>query len=124
MEKIIEFTAEDAKNLAPTVSDREVRVLMEAYAGELAGRKWRWVDAMATRYRRLEGAGLATSVIVTDPLNGVCDRMIVEVFTDESRRKVKTGLACCAPDDDFDWRIGTAIAFARAMGEKVPIDLF
>ena len=124
MDKVIKFTAEDAKALAPTASDREVRVLMEAYAGELTGRRDRWVSEMVDRYFRLECAGRATSQVIADALTGVCDRMIVAVFKDDSRRKVKTGLSCCAPDDAFDWRIGTAIAFARAMGEKVPIDLF
>ena len=124
MEKIIEFTVEDAKALAPTVSDMELRVLAETYSNALARRREHWVSKMVNRYFRLEGAGLATSQIIADPLTGVCDRMIVVVFNDDSRRKVKSGLACCAPDDTFDWRIGTAIAFARAMGEKVPIDLF
>ena len=124
IEKSIKFTTEDAKALAPTVSDREVHVLMEAYAGELACRRDRWVDEMVDRYLELEGADLATSQITCTPHAATCDRMIVAVFTDDSRRKIKTGLACCAPDDDFDWRIGTAIAFARAMGEAVPIDLF
>lgn len=124
MEKIIEFTAEDAKALAPTVSDMELRVLVETYSNALACRREHWVSKMVNRYLRLEGAGLATSQIIADPLTGVCDRMIVAVLNNNSRRKVKTGLACCAPDDTFDWRIGTAIAFARAMGEKVPIDLF
>ena len=124
MEKIIEFTVEDAKALAPTVSDMELRVLAETYSNALARRREHWVSKMVNRYLRLEGAGLATSQIIADPLTGVCDRMIVVVFNDDSRRKVKSGLACCAPDDTFDWRIGTAIAFARAMGEKVPIDLF
>ena len=124
MMKSVAFTAQDAKALAPTVSDMEVRILTEVYSNELAGRRNRWMDEMMTRYRRLECEGLATSQVISNPYSGICDRMIVEVFTDDSRRKVKTGLACCAPNDTFDWRIGTAIAFARAMGEKVPIDLF
>lgn len=124
IEKSIEFTVEDAKALAPTVSDMELRVLTETYSNALTGRRDRWVSEMVDRYFRLECAGLATSQVIADALTGVCDRMIVAVFKDDSRRKVKTGLSCCAPDDAFDWRIGTAIAFARAMGEKVPIDLF
>lgn len=124
MMKSVVFTTEDAKALVPTASDMELRVLAEAYSNALAGRRDRWVDGMMTRYRRLECNGLAISQVISNPYSGICDRMIVEVFTDDSRRKVKTGLACCAPNDTFDWRIGTAIAFARAMGEKVPIDLF
>lgn len=124
IKKSVEFTAEDAKALAPAVSDMELRVLAETYSNALTGRRDRWVDEMMTRYLRLECAGLATSQIISNPLSGVCDRMIIAVFNDDSRRNVKTGLSCCAPDDAFDWRIGTAIAFARAMGEKVPIDLF
>lgn len=124
MDKVIKFTADDAKALAPTVSDKEVRVLMEAYAGELADRRDRWVSEMVDRYLELEGTDLATSQATCTPYGATCDRMIVAVFSDDSRRKVKTGLACCAPDDAFDWRIGIAIAFARAMGEEVPIDLF
>ena len=124
VKKFVEFTAEDAKALAPTVSDMELRVLVETYSNALACRREHWVSKMVNRYLRLEGAGLATSQIIADPLTGVCDRMIVAVFNEDSRRKIKSGLACCAPDDTFDWRIGTAIAFARAMGEEVPIDLF
>ena len=124
IEKSIVFTAEDAKALALAVSDMELRVLAETYSNALTDRRDRWVSGMVDRYFRLECAGLATSQVVADPLTGVCDRMIVAVFNDDSRRKVKTGLSCCAPGDAFDWRIGTAIAFARAMGEKVPIDLF
>lgn len=124
MMKSVVFTAQDAKALVSTASDMELRILAKAYSNELAGRRDRWVDGMMTRYLQLECAGLATSQIISDPLTGVCDRVIIAVFNDDSRRKVKTGLACCAPNDTFDWRIGTAIAFARAMGEKVPIDLF
>ena len=124
MEKTVKFTAKDAKALIPTLSNVKVRILMEVCADVLADRREQWVDEVMDRYLRLEGAGRATSQIISDPLTGVCDRMIVAVFNDDFRRKVKTGLACCAPGDTFDWRIGTAIAFARAMGETVPIDLF
>ena len=124
MEKIIEFTAEDAKALAPTVSDMELRVLAETYADALVRRRNCWVEAMMSRYRQMERIGLALSHMAYSGNPRRFDRTIVEVFTDTSRREVKVGLACCAPDDAFDLHYGTAIAFARAMGEKVPIDLF
>jgi hypothetical protein len=104
----------------------ELRLTAQLAEEELRMRRDRWVNEMYERFFNKETVGMAEAIRVYKPNDSyVVDRIIVNCFMDKSRSKVATGLSRVSPDDtsNFDYYIGVAIAFARAMGEPVP-DLF
>ena len=102
----------------------ELRLTATLALEELTTRRNNWVEKMYRRFSDKENAGMAAFFRMSDPANGwLTDRVIVNCFKDKSRSKISVGVARLAPNDEFDFRTGVAIAFARAMGEPVP-DLF
>ena len=102
----------------------ELRLTATLAQEELTARRNDWVEKMYRRFSDKENAGMAAFFRMSDPADGwLTDRVIVNCFKDKRRSKISVGMARLAPNDEFDFRTGVAIAFARAMGEQVP-DLF
>lgn len=102
----------------------ELRLMAEFAQEELTTRRNCWVEDMYRRFSAKENAGMATAIRMSDPGDSwLTDRVVVTCFKDKNRSKVSVGMARLAPHDEFDFRTGVAIAFARAMGMQVP-DLF
>lgn len=102
----------------------ELRLMAEISLDELTTRRNIWVGDMYQRFSCKENVGMACSLRMFDPNSPWnADRVVVTVFKDKNRSDASVGVARLSPKDCFDYRIGVAIAFARAMGEPVP-DLF
>lgn len=102
----------------------ELRLMAEIAQDELMTRRNIWVNDMYQRFSCKENIGMACSMRMYDPESvWNADRVVVTVFKDKNRSNASVGVARLSPQDCFDYRIGVAIAFARAMGEPVP-DLF
>ena len=66
-----------------------------------------WVEKMVARYRH-------------ERFFSACETRIVKNVVICIDRNHKVGIAKCHPDDEFNPYIGTAIAYARMRGIKVP----
>lgn len=71
-----------------------------------------WVEKMLTE---MEKNYPHSSVRLTDP-----KRKIVVVEFEECGEVYGTGVALCSPTDEFDTRVGIAVAYAKWKGFTVP----
>ena len=102
----------------------ELRLMAEIAQDELMTRRNIWVNDMDQRFSCKENIGMACTMHMYDPESEWnADRVVVTCFKSKSRAEASVGVARLSPQDCFDYRIGVAIAFARAVGEPVP-DLF
>lgn len=72
-----------------------------------------WVKTMVERFRADEASNPAEIGVLG--INGTT----IVVYGD-SVANPKIGVSKCSPDDKFNLDMGVAIAYARAVGEKVP----
>ena len=120
------YTKKMAKKITGNVSTMgatELRLTANAAQAELTSRRNSWVGEKNERFQELERSGRAVVNEVSDPADYWRNDRVVVTVLDKSRSKASVGMARVAPGDRYDFRIGIAIAFARAMGEEVP-DLF
>ena len=110
-------------NSVSTMSPTELRLTANAAQAELTARRTAWVRANNERFQELERSGRAVVNEVSDPTDYWRNDRVVVTVLGKSRINASVGMARVAPGDRYDYSIGIAIAFARAMGEEVP-DLF
>jgi hypothetical protein len=72
----------------------------------------RWVEEMLTEMKENYPR---SSVKLTDP-----ERKIVVVEFEDWHEVCGTGVALCSPTDEFDTRVGIAVAYAKWVGILVP----
>lgn len=72
----------------------------------------RWVEEMLTEMKENYPH---SSVKLTDP-----ERKIVVVEFEDWHEVCGTGVALCSPTDEFDTRVGIAVAYAKWVGILVP----
>ena len=106
-----------------TMGATELRLTASVAQAELTSRRDFWVGEKNERFQKMQGFGRAVVNEISDPVEYWRDDRVVVTVLDKSRSKASVGMARVAPGDQYDFRTGIAIAFARAMGEEVP-DLF
>lgn len=106
-----------------TMGATELRLTANAAQVELTSRRNSWVKEKNERFQKMQGFGRAVVNEISDPVEYWRDDRVVVTVLDKNRSKASVGMARVAPSDQYDFRTGIAIAFARAMGEEVP-DLF
>jgi hypothetical protein len=116
-------TAKLIKAKVTSMTPTELRLMAEFAGEELTTRRDNWVEQMYKRFSAKEDMGMACAVQMFARGTWATDRVVVTCFTSKNRSNASVGVARLSPNDEFDYRTGVAIAFARAMGEPVP-DLF
>ena len=104
----------DIQKVIGSATEDEIAIVMQACQGELwarrenARKREKWVDEM---YRLFLGHPNAT-----DRREG--NMTIMALYN--RNNGVKIGIAKCSPEDTFSERVGLAVAYARAMGHRIP----
>lgn len=108
------MTIANVKVFVECATEDEIIAIVQACQGELwvrkenARKREKWVDEM---YRLFLGHPNAT-----DRREG--NMTIMALYN--RNNGVKIGIAKCSPEDTFSERVGLAVAYARAMGHRVP----